>query len=141
VEFQLKNGDCSFSFNDGCVQRIQVDFRLGLLLSDGAKDGSDSMDLHIEQSCRLKISGTDHLLDPKDKPTLAPILSYFNAKVINVAAKETGQLTLHFGNGDVLIVEPVEQYTAWEMECSINGTGTSLLCMPGGGVGSFASAK
>jgi hypothetical protein len=79
---------------DGLVQLIQIDFRLGLSFADA----SGNAQLYVETPCRLKGPGpdTDVLLTPGEPSSLAPVLPLFNAKVTGVAIRTTGQLKVQF---------------------------------------------
>ena len=114
------------SIDDCRVQRIEVDFRLGFLMSD--KSGPASA--HIETPCQLGGEGSDVTLTPADAPTLCPILSLFNVEVTGIYIRTTGQLTMAFGNGRSLVVEPDESYEAWQIACP----GEFLIVCPPGGL-------
>lgn len=113
---------------DDCrVQRIEVDFRLGLLLSDKSGVGS----VHIETPCRVNTAGSTALLTPGDASSICPILSFFDAKVAAIKICKTGQLAVEFGDRGSLVVEPNEQYEAWQF----GFPGAFLMvCPPGGDV-------
>lgn len=119
------------SLQDGLVQLIQIDFRLGLFLSDT----SGKAQLYIETPCRIKRADGEVLLTPSESSSLVPILPFFNAKVIGVAIRKTGQLEVEFGNGHSLEVHPDDSYEAWQLGCS--SIGSMFVCSPGGEVSLF----
>jgi hypothetical protein len=126
MELRDEKDGWHLSLKDGLVQLIQIDFRLGLVLSDT----SGKAQLYIETPCRLKGAGGEVPLTPSESPSLAPILPLFNAKVIGVAIRKTGQLKVEFGDGQSLDVDPDDSYEAWQLGCS--SIGSLLVCSPGG---------
>ena len=122
------------SLQDGLVQLIQIDFRLGLLLSDA----SGNAQLYVETPCRLKGPDVDVALTPAESSSLAPVLSLFNAKVTGVAILNTGQLKVQFGDDRSLEVDSDDAYEAWQLGCSI---GFMLVCPPGGKVSFFKQTE
>ena len=120
---------------DGTVQLIQIDFRLGLFLSDT----SATAQLYVETPCRLKGTGVEVSITPSESSSLAPILPFFNAKVIGVVIQKTGQLKLRFGDGHILEVDPDDSYEAWQLGCP--SIGSMLVCSPGGKVSIFREER
>jgi hypothetical protein len=118
------------SFQNGLVRLIQIDFRLGLLLSDA----SDKAHLYVETPCRLEGPDVDVVLTPAEPSTLAPVLPLFNTVVTSIAIRNTGQLRVQFGDSRSLQVDPDDAYEAWQLGCSI---GLMLVCSPGGKVSIF----
>jgi len=117
---------------DGFVQLIQIDFRLGLFLSDN----SHKAQLYIASPCRLTGQEANALLNPEESSSLAPALPLFNARVTGISIRHTGHLRVQFGDGRVLEVTPDDAYEAWELGCSI---GFMMVCCPGGDVSYFKS--
>jgi len=115
---------------EGLVQLIQIDFRIGLLLSDS----SGQAQLHIETPCRLKSPEADLVLTPTNSLSLAPLLGLFNSAVNSLVIKKTGQLTIEFDRYRTLEVDPSGAYEAWQLGCS---NGIMLVCSPGGKVAVF----
>jgi hypothetical protein len=65
----IEDNDCwQLTFKDGLVQFIQIDFRLGLFLSDGNK----LWHLYIEQSCHLMSNYRYLILASNNSSNLAP---------------------------------------------------------------------
>jgi hypothetical protein len=118
-------------FDRGQVQRIELDFRLGILFSDS----SSSASLHIGQECSLRTKSANRPVVPEVPSTVAAILPYSSAKIIGLMVWRDGQLALEFANGDRLEVCPNDKYEAWELGCS---DGFRLICNPGGGVSVFS---
>ncbi|MEQ1708295.1 MAG: DUF6188 family protein [Terricaulis sp.] len=122
------------NFSDGTVGLIQVDFRLGLLLSDV----DDSAQLYIETPFRLVTNGREHALRPQNAETLSPILGLFGAKVSSIYAYKSGQFKMEFGDGGYLEVDPDDAYEAWQLACPGK---FMLACSPGGSVSLFVEEK
>jgi len=121
------------AMDGGRVQRIEIDFRLGLLFGD--KTGTAS--LYIETSCYLRGRGPEILLTPDEPSSLSPILPFFNAPVAGVAIRKSGQLVVMFDDESSLVVDPDEAFESWQM----GSTGAFLLvCGPGGAVSHFREA-
>ena len=115
---------------EGLVQLIQIDFRLGLFLADA----SDSAKLFVGGECIIWADGSPQALTPEDPSSLAPILAFRNAKVARVSIRNTGYLRLDFKSGESLEVKPNDRYESWELGCS---TGLMMICSPGGSVSLF----
>src|SRR6185295_2833438 len=86
------------ALQDGRVQCIQIDFRLGLLVSDA----QDKAQVYVGTPCRLRGANIDVALDPGEPSSLAPVLPLFNASVTGIAIRKTGQLNVQFGTGHCL---------------------------------------
>jgi hypothetical protein len=112
------------------VQRIEIDFRLGLLLSDR----SETAHVYFETPCYLNSQGEEILLAPDDTCTLAPILALFNAEVGDVAIHGSGRLVVTFKDGRSLEADPDERFEAWQIA---SPNGFLLVCSPGGSVSVF----
>jgi hypothetical protein len=130
VELRDEKDGWLLALQDGLVQLIQIDFRLGLLLSDA----SGTAQLYIETPFCLNGPNTDVSLTPAKTSSLAPVLTLFNAAVIGVSIRKTGQLKVQFGDGRWLEVGPNDAYEAWQLGGS---TGFMLVCSPGGNVSIF----
>ena len=134
MEFQQEQDGWHLVLHDGLVQLIQIDFRLGLFVSDA----SGKAQLYVETPCRLRGIDADVLLTPAEPSSLAPVLPLFNARVTRVAIRKTGQLKVEFGDGRTLEVDPDDKYEAWQIACSM---GFMLVCSPGGNVSVFKEAE
>jgi hypothetical protein len=121
------------SFQAGLVQMIQIDYRLGLLLSDGKA----STNIHISTLGRLTWPGGEALLEPEETASLSPILPLANKGVRSVTIRATGHLRVEFAGGHVLEVAPDDQYEAWQLGCSVGARGVMMVCSPGGSVAVF----
>lgn len=115
------------SLEDCLVGAIQVDNRLGLLLSDSTGDAW----LYIEEDCYLSTPLGDSILEPGLPMTIVPILHLFNATVAALDISHSGQLQVRFGNGSLLKVGPNRLYEAWQLGWI---AGQMLVCSPGGSV-------
>jgi hypothetical protein len=122
------------AMDEGRVQRIEVDFRLGLLFGDKAETAL----LCIEMPCYLRREGRDILLTPDDPSSLAPVLAIFNAEVADISIQRTGHLTAKLKDGRSLEVDPNEQYEAWQISST---NGFLLVCSPGGEVSLFQQGR
>jgi len=131
MEFKAEKDGWILSFDDGFVQLIQIDFRLGLLLSDG----SGKAQIHIETPCLLKVADSEILLTPSKASSLGPILSLFNSRIINVMVNNTGCLMVRFGDGQILEVPPDKSYESWQI--NMPSIGSMMVCSPGGKVSLF----
>ncbi len=116
--------------DEGRIQRIEVDFRLGLYFGDKNETAS----LHIGTPCNIKSEGKNTRLVPDAPWTLAPALTLFNAEIANVSIQKTGFLTAKLKDGRSLEIEPDEQYEAWQVGST---NGFLLVCSPGGEVAMF----
>ncbi len=133
---QLKDTDFGWCVvTDDCrVGRIEIDFRLCLLLADHA----DTATVCIETACRLSDGDTTAILNPADQRSVCPILPFFNAKVSGISIRKTGTLTIEFESGRSLTVDPDESYEAWQI--GIPGAAL-LVCSPGGTVCVFEEPR
>lgn len=122
-----EKGWCLGLDEDGVVQLIQIDFRVGLLISDKSGEAR----LLIETPFTMNTTGERSVLIPEDAPSLAPVLALFNAKVMAISIKNTGRLIVEFGNGVSIEVHPDDKYEAWQLSGS---PGFRLVCAPGGSV-------
>lgn len=116
--------------DEGRIQRIEVDFRLGLLFGDKTETAS----LYIETPCHIRSEGNNTRLVPDAPWTLAPALTIINAEIADVSIQKTGYLTVKLKDGRSLEIEPNEQYEAWQVGST---NGFLLVCSPGGGVAMF----
>jgi hypothetical protein len=134
MELRDEKDGWQLSLQDGLVQLIQIDFRLGLFLSDA----SGKAQLYVEAPCHLRGPDVDVALTPAESSSLAPVLPLFNAKVTSVAIRNTGQLKVQFGDSCSLEVDPDDAYEAWQLGCSL---GFMLVCSPGGKVSFFKQTE
>jgi hypothetical protein len=119
------------SFQNGLVQLIQIDFRVGLFFSDNG----DTAQLYIETPFRLERQSKEFLLTPSESAGLAPVLPLFNMQVIGITVKKTGRLIVGFVDGSSLEVEADDFCEAWQLGGSID---FMLVCSPGGPVSMFS---
>jgi hypothetical protein len=134
MELREDEDGWTLSLQAGYVQLIQIDFRLGLFLSDS----SAKAQLFVETPCRLKSPASEAILIPEKAATLAPILSLFNTKVSSATIRKSGELTVEFEEGRTLMVDPDPSFEAWQVGCSL---GFLLVCAPGGRVSLFQETQ
>ena len=126
-----------FETIDCRMQLIQIDFRLGLLISDGTSD----IWVRIETAARI-VSGTNAtLFDPATIQSLVPILDFFNAKVRGVNIDKTGRLEVRFEDGRLIEVQPDRSFEAWQVEYACKGEKLMLVCAPGSEVVVFRESS
>ena len=106
--------------------RVQVDYALSLLTSDGYI-------FRIEQPLTLTNGdGHQHLLIPEGDPAkLAPALELARTAMTVANAFDDGHLELAFGNGATLKVLSGEDFESWE---ACGPEGLKLVAVPGGGL-------
>ncbi|MGB8840195.1 MAG: DUF6188 family protein [Aliidongia sp.] len=118
------------SLDAGLVQMIQIDFRLGLIMSGD----DDMLILHIETPFCFKRNGQNTILNPSESENLAPILSLFNKSISHIEVKRTGHIELFFADTYSIECDSNMNYEAWQFSC----VGKFLLvCLPGGAVSFF----
>lgn len=125
------------AMDEGLVQRIEIDFRLGFLFADKSETAS----LYIETPCILKCDGRDLPVIPSKPLTVAPILSLFNAGVADITILGTGHLTVTFRDGRLVEVCPDAKYEAWQLGGASDTNSFLLVCAPGGGVSVFQKER
>jgi uncharacterized protein DUF6188 len=134
MELKAENHSWRVAFNNGTVQQIKIDFRLGLLLTDG----NDAAELCIGTPFRLINLGTTLSCIPENPESLAPVLALARKKVIEITIQNSGHMTIFFEFGSSLEVDPDDSYEAWEIGGS---TGFLFVCRPGTGVTFFADER
>lgn len=122
-------------FQSGVVSLIQIDFRLGLFLSDS----QEMVTLHVETPCRLRGPSLDEFLEPAAAVTLSPALSLFNSKVLAIEIDSMGNLAVRFEGDRWLEVSPHASYEAWQVGSSTQEI--LLVCAPGGRVAFFEGGR
>lgn len=130
MELIEKPDQWQLEFKNGLVQLIQVDFRLGFVLSDGKQ----LAELHIGTRCHLSGVPEGALMIPEETATLAPALRLFNAEVQLIVIERSGDLKVYFSDGRTLAVKPDDRFEAWELGSSI---GFRMVCAPDGKVSLF----
>jgi hypothetical protein len=130
MQIMETNDGWILSMDQGRVLRIEIDFRLGLLLGDG----SEAVTLHIEVPCQFNDGGVDVELRPGEPSSLNPILPFFYAEVDSVTIQKTGRLSVEFRGGQRLHVDPNDAYEAWEIGWQDHFL---MVCTPGGDVSVF----
>jgi hypothetical protein len=137
MELREDKNAWTISLKDGRVQMIQIDFRLGFLITDD----DDQVWLHIETPARLKTTASEVLLVPDQSVSLAPILPFFNAPVASIRMERTGRLLVEFQRGASLDVAPHQDYEAWQAGCMIQKKDSLFVCAPGGEVAWFKGQR
>lgn len=122
---RTKNDGWVLSLADAGV-RVQVDYALSLLTSDGYV-------FRIEQPLTLTDSdGHQQVLIPEGDPAkLAPALALARTALIVANAFDDGQLELIFSNGVRIYVPSTEDFESWE---ACGPEGLRLVALPGGGL-------
>src|SRR5262249_5439798 len=113
---------------------IKIDFRLGLLIADGA----EIADLYIETSFRLFGPKLDVSCAPEEPESLAPVLGLVNGGVSGIRIENSGRLIVALESGLSLQVDPDASCEAWQIGAS---TGFLLVCRPEGGVTFFEQSS
>lgn len=134
MKLEVLDNGWRLALESGLVNLIQIDFRLGLFISDD----TGKVNIIIETLCHLKGATGVVSLEPEKSLSLAPILPFHCAKVHRMDIENTGKLRVEFGQGEVLEVAPHPQYEAWHLGCSL---GFQMICAPGGKVAIFGHFK
>jgi hypothetical protein len=109
------------------VDRCTLDYRFGL----NFYGGDDEAAIIVEGAFRL-LDNEDVLeMDATQPAELGPAFALVRRVVRTARATETGRLEVLFEDGSRLIVEPNEQFEAWEM---YGPGGIRAICMPGGDI-------
>jgi Family of unknown function (DUF6188) len=118
------------SFSSGTLQMIKIDFRLGLLLRDGA----ETAEVTVETPFGLTGPGVNVSCSPEIPESLAPVLMLVNKEVTEIAIQSSGHMTLSFKSGSIISVGPNDSYEAWQISGSV---GFLLVCQPEGRISFF----
>lgn len=113
------------------VQLIQIDFRVGLMLSGAGGNAQ----LYVESPFHVRdANGIDHLLVPGRANTVSPVLDLFNVEISDIRIRKKGILDVRFANEFFLLVHPDENFEAWQ----IGTANFSMVCSPGGEITLFS---
>jgi hypothetical protein len=123
------------SLRQGIVRLIQIDFRLGLFLSDPP----DELIIYVETVFSLENASGRTSLQVERPLSLCPMLAFFNARVRSVLIQKTGNLKVNFEDGSCLEVEPDNIHDAWQVASPSRGF--LLVCSPGGTVSVFRDGQ
>jgi hypothetical protein len=115
------------SLTECFVTQIQIDFRVGLLVSN-SKDAVRVSPFQFRER-----DGVEALITPEQTVTVAPLLSTHNTKVNLLSAGKNGVLRIDFDNGSSIVAEPDKLYEAWQ----INAGDNLFICGPGGKISRF----
>jgi len=137
MKYNQSVGGWQFETIDCRVQLIQIDFRLGLLISDGAND----IWVRIETAAHIVSGAHATLFDPAKTQSLVPILDLFNAKVRGIIVDRTGRLEVRFEDSRLIEVLPDRSYEAWQVEYLSKSEKLMLVCAPGSKVVVFQEAS
>ena len=72
-------------------------------------------------------------LDPIHPAELGCLLPLLGRKLTCAKIEKTGHIEIEFETGERIIVDPDDQYEAWNIESL--GFNTGFICSPGGGMG------
>lgn len=96
----------------------------------------DAVTLRIECPFVLTDDDGSHAVDPSVPRTLGPAVALFGATVARASASETGRLELVFEDGRTVLVEPSDEFEAWEL----SGPGDAkAVCRMDGGVSTWGA--
>jgi hypothetical protein len=132
VQISEAEDSWTFSFKDGVVTALEIDFRFILRLMDHA-DGQ-VVNVVIEAPFSLEETGkARQLIVPEQTASLAAALYLFNAPVESASVDPQGLVRVCFSAGLELEVPSLEAYEAWQ----ILTDGCMLVGGPGGRVSVF----
>jgi hypothetical protein len=109
-----------------------------LLLQDVSHPADEVVHVTIETTFRLRdATGVVHQLQPGGPPILlAAALGLVQQDVAKLEVREGGLLRLTFRDGSELVVEPDDQFEAWNISTD---QGVRVVCPPGGGLATWTS--
>jgi hypothetical protein len=108
------------------VTRCCVDYGFTLNLSGR----SGSFEIRIEQPFELTLKPDVLHFDPSgDAERLGPALSVLHQTVVNITAFADGRLSIGFGSGAELRVQPSDEFEAWTL---VGPESLQLVSIPGG---------
>lgn len=108
------------------IARCLVDAAFSLQALD-----DDVVTLRIECPFKIIEHGCISTLDPGVPTTLGPAVALWNGTVKRARAAESGRLEIEFEDGRLLVVEPNDDFEAWELSGPRNAI---VLCCVGGGL-------
>lgn len=127
----VENG-WSIDLTGTTVTRIEVDYALALLISDG----SSTMHLRLEQSCTFTNEGQQIQIIPEVTATVVPVFCLLHTDAAGILVETGGKMTLKCVNGATLVCDVHPLYEAWQI--GMDGDPDALLvCCPGEGVALF----
>lgn len=93
------------------------------------REDSDEFLIRIESNFRLRNGDPELSLSCQRPRDLGPALDVLRRTVISARAYKAGMLELVFSHGAHLVVDPDEEYEAWEFA---GPHGMRVVCAPGG---------
>ena len=116
------------------------DHRVTQLLMDLRSFRFQTWSLEASAEIRLAVpftywepDGLERQLDPEEPEQLAPLLSLLGRSIDTLTIARRGQLTIRFGDGSSIGIEPHPRVEAWEIQGGGALEGLGYLCNPGGG--------
>lgn len=115
------------------ISRCIVDAALSLV----ALVDRDVITLRIEGPFVLTENDDSQAIDPNVPRTLGPAVALVGATVRRARASETGRLELVFEDGRSVVVEPSDEFEAWELS---GPSDAKAVCRMDGGVSTWGGA-
>jgi hypothetical protein len=130
--FHTEDGELSLPVEGLPVARCVVDHAFSL---EVFRD-SDVVTLRIEGPFTIAENGMQHILDPNEPANLGRAIALVRAVVRRARASAEGRLYIVFDDGREVIVEPSEDFEAWEL---IGPKNAKAVCSAGGGVSTWGT--
>jgi hypothetical protein len=130
MRLERRDGGIEVSFDDGSVNLVLLDYRLGLNVLD-----SDSAKLHISIATEMSagpVKATSVRFDPEEDDGAIGELaaSLRHRKIRSCVASQAGDLKLEFDSGLTIDVPSDASYEAWQLD----GPEFKVVAKPGGGL-------
>lgn len=130
--FRTQNGELVMPLESLPISRCIVDAAISLV----ALVDSDAITLRIEGPFVLTEEDGSHAIDPNAPRTLGPAVALVGATVRRARASETGRLELVFEDGRSILVEPSDEFEAWEIS---GPRDAKAVCRVDGGVSTWGA--
>lgn len=131
--FHTESGELSLPVEGLSIARCVVDHAFSL---EAFRD-DDVVTLRIGGPFTVTAgNGVKHVLDPSEPANLGPAIALVRALVRRARASAEGRLGLVFDDGREVVIEPNEDFEAWEL---VGPKGAKAVCSPGGGVSTWGA--